>query len=111
MIALYRNIKAARIAAGLSQDQLAGLIGYTDRSSIAKIEAGKVDLPQSKIAAIAQALHTTTAELLKESDEPVLTFDDFTYALHNEADALTEENKAILLEMARLLRQKQLRHD
>ena len=108
MIPLYRNIKAARIAAGLSQEQLALKIGYTDRSSIAKIEAGKVDLPQSKIAAIADALHTTVAELLRDTDEPVLTFDDFTYALHNEVDGLTEEHKAILLEMAKVLKQKQL---
>ena len=54
MISLYKNIKAARVAAGLSQEQLAQAIGYTDRSSIAKIESGKVDLPQSKIAAIAE---------------------------------------------------------
>ena len=107
MISLYKNIKAARIAAGLSQEQLAQAIGYTDRSSIAKIESGKVDLPQSKIAAIAEVLHTSTAELLKEDDTPVLTFDDFTYALHNEIGELTDDNKAVLLEMAKVLRQKQ----
>lgn len=109
MIQLYKNIKAARIAAGLSQEQLAQRIGYTDRSSIAKIEAGKVDLPRSKIAAIAQALHTTEQELMKEEDGPVLTFDDFTYALHSEIEELTDEHKAVLLEMARVLRQKQNR--
>ena len=111
MIPLYKNIRSARIAAGLSQEQFAQMIGYTDRSSVAKIEAGKVDLPQSKIAAIAEALHTTVTELLKDTDEPVLTFDDFTYALHNEVDGLTEEHKAILLEMAKVLKQKQLRQN
>lgn len=37
-----------------------------------------------------------------------LTFDDFTYALHNEAQNLTEENKKKLLEMARLFKMSQL---
>lgn len=39
---------------------------------------------------------------LNQSDE--LTFDDFTYALHNESKELTEENKQKLLEMARLFK-------
>ena len=39
--------------------ELALAVGYTDRSSVAKIELGKVDLSLSKVAAIAQALHQT----------------------------------------------------
>ena len=35
---------------------------------------------------------------------PTVTFDDFTYALHNESKDLTEENKQKLLEMARLFK-------
>ena len=48
----------------MSQDDLAGLVGYTSRTSIAKIEGGKIDLPQSKVELFAHALHTTPAELL-----------------------------------------------
>lgn len=44
MLALYDNIKKRRMELGMTQDDLAKLTGYTDRSSIAKIEAGKVDL-------------------------------------------------------------------
>ena len=36
--------------------------------------------------------------------EPEITFDDFTYALHNESQELTDENKQKLLEMARLFK-------
>lgn len=36
-----------------------------------------------------------------------LGMDDFTYALHSETQALTEENKQKLLEMARFFRQQQ----
>lgn len=36
-----------------------------------------------------------------------ITFDDFTYALHNETKELTEENKEKLLEMARFFKEQQ----
>lgn len=61
---LYENIKRRRKSLKLSQDELAKLTGYTDRTSISKIESGKVDLPQSKIRLFAQALHTTEGELM-----------------------------------------------
>ena len=38
MLALYKNIKRLRESKGMSQDALAKLTGYTDRSSITKIE-------------------------------------------------------------------------
>ena len=64
MIELYKNIRLKREQLGMSQDDLAGLVGYTSRTSIAKIEGGKIDLPQSKVELFARALHTTPAELL-----------------------------------------------
>lgn len=69
MLALYQKIKTLRIAAKMSQEELAKRTGYSDRSSIAKIEAGKVDLTQSKIAAFANALGTTTAYLMGIDEE------------------------------------------
>ena len=41
MLALYKNIKARRLELKMSQDRLAELTGYKDRSSIAKIEKVK----------------------------------------------------------------------
>lgn len=73
---LYENIKKLRKEMGMSQDELARRTGYTDRSSISKIEAGEVDLQQSKIALFARALNTTSAELVGWSgDEPAEPFD------------------------------------
>ena len=63
----YR-IKELRIQKDMSQTVLAELVGYKDKTSIAKIEAGKVDLPQSKILAFANALNTTPSYLLNWSD-------------------------------------------
>lgn len=64
MLDLYNNIKKKRLELGMSQDELAKKTGYKDRTSISKIESGKVDLSQSKIKAFAMALDTTTSELL-----------------------------------------------
>ena len=44
MLNLYKNIRERRIELKMSQDTLAELTGYRDRSSIAKIEKGEVDL-------------------------------------------------------------------
>lgn len=48
----------------MTQTDLALKMGYADKSMIAKIEKGNVDLPQSKILAFANALETTPGELM-----------------------------------------------
>lgn len=65
----FENIKKYREQQGLSQAELAELVGYTDRSSIAKIEKGAVDISESKIAAFAKALNVTPDVLMGISDE------------------------------------------
>ena len=59
----------------ISQTTLAERVGYKDKTSIAKVEAGKVDLPQSKLIAFAKALNTNPSyffnEINNESVEPL----------------------------------------
>ena len=64
VLELYANIKKFREARGMSQDELARLVGFKSRSSINKIELGVNDITQSKLVAIANALHTTPAVLM-----------------------------------------------
>ena len=64
MLNLYKNIKNRRNALHLTQTDLANKLGYADKSMIAKIEKGQIDLPQSKIFAFAKALDTTPSELM-----------------------------------------------
>lgn len=64
MLNLYRNIKKRRTELNMTQEELAQKMGYSGKSMIAKIEAGKVDLPQSKIMAFADALNTTPSYLM-----------------------------------------------
>ena len=61
---LYEKIKMLRKQKKISQEKLAKLTGYSDRSSITKIEQGKVDLPETKIKIFADALGTTPAYLM-----------------------------------------------
>lgn len=70
MLKLYENIKIYRKKAGMTQEKLAKLTGYTDRSSIAKVEKGAVDLSQSKIKQFARALGVTPGQLMGWEQEP-----------------------------------------
>ena len=71
------NIRTYRRQRGLNQTELAQLLGYTDRSSIAKIETGKVDISQTKLRQMAQIFDVTVEQLLgleqpKQKQIPIL---------------------------------------
>lgn len=68
MLELYENIRKRRIEMKLTQAELAQKMGYADKSMIAKIEKGLVDLPQSKIIALAKALDTKPGILMGWTD-------------------------------------------
>lgn len=86
------RIKQKRIALGMTQEELALLVGYTSRSSINKIELGLVDLPQSRAKRIANALNTTTAYILwgKETSIQPQPQEAATPQISKEAAALIE---------------------
>jgi len=63
-ISIYQRIKEKRIALGYTQDQLAQLMGYSDKGMISRIESGQVDISYSKIVEFAKILHTTPTELI-----------------------------------------------
>lgn len=69
MLKIYENIKKYRLSLGLTQTELAERVGYTDRSMIAKIETGKIDLSRNKVYDFAKALHTTPIVLLGLDEE------------------------------------------
>lgn len=85
---LYENIKSLRTSKELSQEELAKRVGYSDRTMIAKIEAGKVDLPQSKIAIFAAALNVSPSELVGASFKLDIKFTESTYLVERMINAL-----------------------
>lgn len=64
MLQLYKNIKSRRNELGMTQTDLAQKTGYADKSMIAKIEKGLVDLPQTKILSFADALNVSPGKLM-----------------------------------------------
>lgn len=72
------------------------------------------DIPSDKLNEIADILDTTPEYLKGETDvkektpaEADVTFDDFTYAMYGESRELTEDDKNMLLDMARMLKKRQ----
>lgn len=69
LIELGNRIRILRLKNRFTQDELAQKVGYTSRSSINKIEKGLVDIPQSKIAELAEALGVTPTYILFGDEE------------------------------------------
>lgn len=84
------RIKARREELGMSQDELARMVGYKWRSSINKIELGGQRLPQKKIVEIARALRVTPSYLMGWEDNMYID-DDGNPALVAELTAIQEE--------------------
>ena len=58
------NIKKRRFELRMSQQELADAMGYSTRSTIAKIESGENDVSQKKLQKFATALDTTVEALI-----------------------------------------------
>lgn len=69
MLPLYDNIRRRRIELGMSQQDLAEKMGYTSRTTIAKIEAGKIDIPNSKVIEFGKALGIHPGQLMGWTDK------------------------------------------
>lgn len=63
------RIRQRREALGLSQLDLSLRLGYTDRSTIAKLEAGVNHVNTKKLPALAKALETTVSYLMGETED------------------------------------------
>ena len=64
------RIKKLRIERGMSQDELATLVGYKSRSAVNKIELGERDIKHSQVIQFANALNTSPHYLMGWVEEP-----------------------------------------
>lgn len=116
---IYDRIKMKRVELGLTQEELAKKSGYTSRSTINKIEAGLIDLPESKITAIANALNVTEAFLMGWEEEPFYINpktaklaqqayeDPDTRILLSAKRTLSPESMQAVIDMVKLLKKKE----
>ena len=102
MLDLYKNIKKYRNQNEMSQLELARKTGYNDRSSIAKIENGVVDLPLEKVELFAKALGVSSAVLLgwKEEQPSEATSSPLQRQLLSLLEQLNEEGQRRVLNYA-----------
>ena len=102
-------IKKLRTESKLSQTELALQVGYTDKSAIAKIEAGKVDLPQSKIIAFANVFHISPSFLFGEKNTNISSDETDkrtgTITMHLENRDFTEEQLKRIEAFAKFIQQ------
>ena len=64
------RIKARRQELKMTQRDLAARMGYTDHTTITRIESGKTDPPQSRVAQFAKVLDVTPGYLMGWDKEP-----------------------------------------
>lgn len=75
-------IKQKREELGLSQEELARILGYKHKSSINKIELGLADVPRTKVPAFAKALGMTPVELSGWSEKRIES--SFSYCMEQQ---------------------------
>lgn len=71
------NLKRRRLELGLSQEDLAIRTGYKSKSSIARLEDGETDVSSTKLQLFANALNTTTDDLLGLEKQSSLAFKSY----------------------------------
>ena len=91
------RIRNRRRDLGMSQEELAELVGYTGRSAIARMESGQNKIPINKIPLYAKALHTTKAYILGLEDADTCESEQRLIEAYRNA---TEEGKAIFMLLA-----------
>ena len=70
------RIKLRREQLNISQDKLAEMLGYRDKSAICRIETGKNQLRLDRVRDFSKALKTSPAYLMGWVDNPELTHEE-----------------------------------
>lgn len=97
------RIKQLRTERGIKQTELAKIINVS-QAALSGYETGKYEADLATYRKIAEYFGVSVDYLLGgDVPAPVMTMDDFTFAMHNHSGQLTEKDKQILLAMAQQL--------
>lgn len=105
------RIKELRKQQNITQQQLSNYLGIT-QATLSGWENEKFEIDNNSLMKCADYFNVSLDYLLGRTEEKNtdkkddITFDDFTFAMYDEAQHLTEEDKQALLQMARLLKAK-----
>lgn len=108
------RLKEIRNECQCSQLKLSEQLGVS-RSTVAMWENGSSQPDNDMLIRIADIFGVSTDYLLGKTETKkapaqsvdAITFDDFAYAMHNEAKDLSPENKQKLLELAQFFKEQQ----
>lgn len=89
-----RLVKYYRGVNGMTLQELADKTGYTSRSTVSKLEKGKIDVPTSKVQIIADALGVTPLDIMP-FDAGTRNYDE----LCDRLDALSPQNRQTALKL------------
>ena len=107
------RIRARRNELMMSQRDLCEKMGYSNHSTIGKIETNKVDIPQSRIVQFAEVLGVSVAYLMgwdeTKKSAPIKEsgMSEAKMKLFALADSCTEEEAERLLKLMELILEKQ----
>lgn len=92
IMGIGERIRKRRKELKMSQEELANLMGYTSRSTIAKIESGANDITQSTIVKFADVLNTSIKYLMDwDTDED----DNDNWLNHKETEKDSKDSNKI----------------
>lgn len=85
------KIKLRRSELGWSLRELAKRMGYANQSTVARIEKGIIDIPQSKVVKFAEVMNTTVAYLMdwEEVQQKNSTLADITVRMRTDNEFLS----------------------
>ena len=102
------RIRERRKALRMSQEELAAAVGYTSRSTIARMESGDNKVDIDKIHLFAKALHTTTGYIMGTDESPDIVPSKYTITATDERLLITayrhadEDGKRLFKKLASL---------
>lgn len=96
---MYDRIKRLREEQGMSQTELAKKCGYSNRSTITKIEKGERNLSSGKIQKIANALGVKPSVLMDGEDE----INDLSSEILALLEAMPEQKRENAIEYLKFL--------
>jgi len=102
LIILGNRIRERRTALGISQAELAEAAGYSQKGMISRVEQGKVNITMDKVIKIADYLHVSVPDLLR--DEPDRIVEPPQVVMEELNDEIRSE---LIGEMLTLLKQKE----
>ena len=104
------RLRALRQEQNISMKQLGDIVGVAE-STISLYETEKRKVDTDMLIKFANYFNVSTDYLIGVSyernsslDSDNIGYDDFTYAMHNESRDLTDEDKEMLLGMAKMLK-------